>query len=265
MYVVSSCQPWNSGRGSRSRRFSFFFSFFVFLMLFILLLLTFTKIISLFFYLFIYFFHENYFYFFMFRDFLGCSGMFRVPGFIDALSNVIVVLLIKPTAFWRSTFSLHQTVHGNDWLCTEPVYVWLFLALWLSVIRALQASFTVGWLSKSQLLRPRPNVEPFMRRTKLSELRLWKVWRLPQLSSSEWVWIVQHVLSVCFRRIKKRLKIVSGTHVDLHIQRTKLINWKFVWWCIFSLVREKTYYWSDSVDWFDESWVRRLTQQTILT
>ena len=33
----------------------------------------------------IFFFHENYFYFFMFRDVPGCSGMFRVPGFIDAL------------------------------------------------------------------------------------------------------------------------------------------------------------------------------------
>ena len=28
-------------------------------------------------------FHENYFYFFMFRDVPECSGMFRVPGFID--------------------------------------------------------------------------------------------------------------------------------------------------------------------------------------
>ena len=31
-----------------------------------------------------FFFHENYFYFFMFRDVPACSGMFRVPGFIDA-------------------------------------------------------------------------------------------------------------------------------------------------------------------------------------
>ena len=37
--------------------------------------------------LFIYFFHENYFYFFMFRDVPECSGMFRVPGFIDAHSK----------------------------------------------------------------------------------------------------------------------------------------------------------------------------------
>ena len=34
-------------------------------------------------FLFIYF-HENYFYFFMFRDVPKCSGMFHVPGFIDA-------------------------------------------------------------------------------------------------------------------------------------------------------------------------------------
>ena len=46
-------------------------------------------------------------------------------------------------------------------------------------------------LSLDQTLRPRPNVELFMRRTKLSELRSWKVRRLAQLSSSEWVWIEQ--------------------------------------------------------------------------
>ena len=36
------------------------------------------------FYLINFFFHENYFYFFMFRDVPECSGMFHVPGFIDA-------------------------------------------------------------------------------------------------------------------------------------------------------------------------------------
>ena len=48
-------------------------------------------------------------------------------------------------------------------------------------------------------LRPRPNVGLFMRQTKLGELSSRKVWRLAQLSSSEWVWVVQRVLSVCFR------------------------------------------------------------------
>ena len=42
------------------------------------------------------------------------------------------------------------------------------------------------------------------------------------------VWIVQHVLSVCFRQIEC-LKIAFGTNVDLHMRWTKLINWKFVW------------------------------------
>ena len=51
----------------------------------ILLLLVFTKIILLL--LLFFFFHESYFYFFMFRDIPGCSGMFRVPGFIDALCS----------------------------------------------------------------------------------------------------------------------------------------------------------------------------------
>ena len=46
---------------------------------------------------------------------------------------------------------------------------------------------------------------------------------LTQLSSSEWAWVVQHVLSVCFRRIE-RLKIFPGTNVDLHMRRTKITN-----------------------------------------
>ena len=70
-------------------------------------------------------------------------------------------------------------------------------------------------------LRPRPNVELFMRLTKLNELSSWKVWRLAQLSSCECVWIGQHVLSVCYRRME-RLTIVSGTNVELHMRRTRL-------------------------------------------
>ena len=88
-----------------------------------------------------------------------------------------------------------------------------------------------------------------------------KVRRLAQLSSSEWVWIIQHVLSVFFRWIE-RLKIGSRTNVDLHIRRAKLINWKFVWWCIFCFLREKIYLWPANVSWekFDV-WLRpyRLT------
>ena len=63
----------------------------------------------------------------------------------------------------------------------------------------------------------------FMRRTKLCGLNSWKARRLAQLSLCEWVWIVQHALSVCFRRIE-HLKIVPGTNVDLHMRRTKLVN-----------------------------------------
>ena len=68
-------------------------------------------------------------------------------------------------------------------------------------------------------LRPRPNVELFMRRTKLSESISWK-FRLMALliSSQEWVWIVQHVLSVSASDGQKL--------IDLHMRRTKLINLK---------------------------------------
>ena len=69
---------------------NYFFCLFVcflLLLLFyvILLLLIFAKIILLLsFYLIDYFFKKNYLYFFMFRHVPACSGMFRVPGFIDA-------------------------------------------------------------------------------------------------------------------------------------------------------------------------------------
>ena len=68
-------------------------------------------------------------------------------------------------------------------------------------------------------LRPRPNVGLFMRRTKLSESISWK-FRLMALliSSQEWVWIVQHVLSVSTSDGQKL--------IDLHMRRTKLINLK---------------------------------------
>ena len=54
-----------------------------------MLLLIFTKIILLLLFYYI-FFHENYFYFFMFRDVPECSGMFRVPGFIDGRKKYVI-------------------------------------------------------------------------------------------------------------------------------------------------------------------------------
>ena len=50
-------------------------------------------------------------------------------------------------------------------------------------------------------LRPGPNLKLFTGRAKLRGLVMKSpTTRLAQLSSSELVWIVQHVLSVCFRR-----------------------------------------------------------------
>ena len=50
-----------------------------------------------------------------------------------------------------------------------------------------------------------------------------KVRCLAKLHSSEWVWTVQHALSVYFRRIE-RLKIVSRTKVDVNLHGRKK-NW----------------------------------------
>ena len=71
-----------------------------------------------------------------------------------------------------------------------------------------------------------------MRRTKLGELSSRKVRRLAQLSSSEWGWIVQYVLSVCFRRIG-RLNIVCETkRRSSHATKLKLgrSELEFVWY-----------------------------------
>ena len=51
--------------------------------------------------------------------------------------------------------------------------------------------------------------------------------------SVKFVWIS---LDRPSRRIE-RLKIVSGTNVDLHMRRTKLIYTQIVWWRIFSPAR----------------------------
>ena len=51
-----------------------------------------------------------------------------------------------------------------------------------------------------------------------------------------------YVLSVCFRLIE-RLKLVSGTNVDLHMRQTKLINLKKLYdKCLLSIFREKIYW-----------------------
>ena len=56
-------------------------------------------------------------------------------------------------------------------------------------------------------------------------VKVMKSWRLDQLSSPKWNWVVQHVLNVWIQR----LEIVSGTNVDLQIRQTKLINLKLLW------------------------------------
>ena len=64
---------------------SFFFLYFFTFRFFFTLLLIFTKIIYYYYYyIIVILFHENYLYFFMLRDVPACSGMLRVPAFIDA-------------------------------------------------------------------------------------------------------------------------------------------------------------------------------------
>ena len=75
---------------SHTRRwYQFLFLIYIFIFIFYFFLL-FYVIVNFYknYFIFNFFFHENYFYFFMFRDVPACSGMFRVPGFIDALLDV---------------------------------------------------------------------------------------------------------------------------------------------------------------------------------
>ena len=119
------------------------------------------------------------------------------------------------SAFSRSAFSLHQTVHGNDWLCTEAVHAWLFVAAVAANDSCITSLFQGWWTSKSQLPRPRPNDELFMRRMNsvsqvYERIDVWFSWvRLNEFGSSNTI-----------RRIE-RLKSVSGTNVDFHMHATK--------------------------------------------
>ena len=98
----------------------------------------------------------------------------------------------------------------------------------------------------------RPNVELFMIRTKLSALGSWKVRRLAQLIKFVWTSLDRPTRSVRSRRIE-RLKIVSGTNVDLQMPQSKLNCIKNVYSASFGLNFKEIAFWSDSVDWFDAS------------
>ena len=75
----------------------------------------------------------------------------------------------------------------------------------------------ISYQSCLRLLRPRPNVELFMRRTKLSEFKVHE----SSTSTSGSVWIVH--MNMFYRRIE-RLKIVFGTNFDLYMRCDEL-NW----------------------------------------
>ena len=115
------------------------------------------------------------------------------------------------TTTWNFQKLPSNTFYGGNVVCV-PVH---FLFAGAHFHKKERLGFIVVFLS----LRPRPNVELFMRRTKLNESISWK-FRLMALliSSQEWVWIVQHVLSVSASDGQKL--------IDLHMRRNKLINLK---------------------------------------
>ena len=117
------------------------------------------------------------------------------------------------TTTWNFQKLPSNTFYGGNVVCVPVRF--LFTAAHFHERKKDSALLLLFFFS----LRPRPNVELFMRRTKLSESISWKFRLMAQLiSSQEWVWIVQHVPSVSASDGQKL--------IDLHMRRTKLINLK---------------------------------------
>ena len=132
-----------------------------------------------------------------------------------------LVLLLKRQKFdVYLILSLHK--HSYVIWC-QYIQDWLFSALWIN-----KNMCPVNTDDDLSMATYQTLINNYWMRLSIIKSS-WHVRRLAQLSSSEWVWINQHpdVLSVCFRRIE-RLKIVFETNFDPHMQRTKLINKKFV-------------------------------------
>ena len=129
-----------------------------------------------------------------------------------------LVLLLK-----RQKFQIYLILSLNKdsyVIWCQFIQDWLFRALWSNKnMCPVNTDDELSMATYQTLIKQLLNEAEHRQKKKKS----WKVRRLAQLSSSEWVWIVQHVLSVGFRRIE-RLKIVFKTNFDLHMRRTKLVN-----------------------------------------
>ena len=62
------------------------------------------------------FFYNNHYNFFMFRDVPGCSGMFRVPSFIDGPFVMVSHIAIVPTSFTLIFRFLKLQVHTKSFI-----------------------------------------------------------------------------------------------------------------------------------------------------
>ena len=96
-----------------------------------------------------------------------------------------------------------------------------------------KVSFETIWLINPYflLIRLKLNIKLCMRRTKLIELSSWKFRRLAQLSSFEWLWIVQHVLSIWTRdRLQNKCQSSHATNYtnNLKVCLFLLLIW-FSW------------------------------------
>ena len=99
------------------------------------------------------------------------SGLDKHNNNFACASQFFVLFFAVPPSWTTTTWNfLHVFMAGHE---HETVTVFLFASLNLDIVH-----YCLG-----------PNVELFMRRTRLSVLCSWKDRRLVQLSSSEWAWI----------------------------------------------------------------------------
>ena len=94
---------------------------------------------------------------------------------------------------WRKSLTRAKREKKNRIFSVSPQSRSLFSASFQTfclTARAYLNKQKYGLFCSLKGLRPWPNLELFIRQTKLSELISWKFRLLAQLSSSEWVWIV---------------------------------------------------------------------------
>ena len=123
-----------------------------------------------------------------------CLGVHSFPKWLfHKLKLHVILTLITMYIYWRDLYDAVLQSQLSDGISE------ILLARRPSSATVHESSNCEMHISHQncpRLLRPRPRLERSMWRAILSKVSSQKVPLLAQLSSSKWVWIVQHVLSV---------------------------------------------------------------------